>query len=89
VDSFQAPWPGHFYVTTRNPIGQSCASNLVYVATDVITSVPGQVTTTRGRPRIFDVQGRLVTGPLASGVYWRRVIDPDGTETVRRIVVLR
>lgn len=81
---------GHYYVTTTNPIGESCASNVVYSPGSVVTGIePGGAARSIVSDQTFDVQGRRVQVPSRSGVYWRRIKFSDGTVSIRRIVVLR
>jgi len=87
------PGPGaHFYVTTTNPRGESCASNVVYVPGSVVTGVesePGPARDEIVRRLTFDVGGRLVRHPTAAGVYWSRVVWRSGRVETKRVVVLK
>jgi len=81
---------GHYYVTTTNPAGESCASNEIYIPGSVVTGIdpttkPPHVTSVR----TFDIQGRPIRGPTASGIYFRRVTYSDGTHRTQRFVHLK
>lgn len=75
ADSFPAPWPGHFYVRTRNgpgPMGLSCPSNVAYIPPGDLTGVPAEEVD--ADPvflcRLFDVRSRLV-GILRGAVWYQ------------------
>lgn len=94
-DSFTVTQPGHYYVTTRNTAGMSCAGNEVYVPPDTtVTSVPIEERT-HGRVvsrRLYSVLwGRPVdlNSHIASGVYWEKRKYQDGFESKRKIVIVR
>ena len=80
---------GHYYVTTTNPAGESCASPVIYVPGSVVTGIEPEVAARPATVRIFDVQGRLVHSVTRSGVYWERTRYHDGSETVRRVVLVK
>lgn len=91
-DSFVVnPGPGgHYYLTAKNPIGESCASPLVYVPGSVATGVGDQAS---GSPvtkiETFDVRGRLCRSLVRSGIYFRRTTYRDGHVIMKRIVLLK
>jgi len=90
-DSFVVTGTGHFYVTTANDAGESCPSNVVYIPGSVTTGVEPEENQDPHAVRIelFDVTGRLVRGPLRSGIYFRRTTYADGTVATGRIVHLK
>jgi hypothetical protein len=70
-DSFPVPWPGAFYVTTTNNVGESCASELVRIAPPDVTAVgtPDETLDAVVTCVLFDVHGRRV-GSFPGSV-WR------------------
>lgn len=93
ADSFPAPWAGHFYVTTRNGAGLSCASNPAYIPDSTVTTGVGEGNggpyDPMVRSRLFDVHGRVVTGPLGAGVYFEKRWHRSGRTTTRKVAVLK
>jgi hypothetical protein len=72
-DSFPVPFAGHFYLEFRNPVGKSCASNIVLVMPDVTTGVePDRTPFPPIRPTWHDVSGRLVESPRGTGIFFQR-----------------
>lgn len=89
-DSFTVGYAGHFYVTCTNPIGQSCASNVAYIAPQDPTGVPVQGADQAVASRTFDVRGRLLRGPpRAVGIYFQRTYYRSGKFTTHRLVILK
>lgn len=83
---------GHYYVTTTNPAGESCASPEVYVPGSVVTGVdPDREPTWNPVTSVltFDIQGRLVHGPSTSGIYFRRTTYKSGHMTTKKFVYLK
>ncbi len=80
---------GHYYVTTTNPAGESCASPVIYVPGSVVTGIEPEVAARPATIRIFDVQGRLVHRVTRSGVYFEKRETADGVVSVRRVVLVR
>lgn len=81
---------GHYYVTTTNPMGESCASPVVFVPGSIVTGIePESPTRNPVRVETFDLQGRLVHRLSRSGVYFQRTTYDDGHMTTRKIVHLR
>lgn len=93
ADSFPAPWAGHFYVTTRNGAGLSCASNPAYIPDSTVTTGVGEGNGGQSDPmvrsRLFDVRGRVVTGNPAAGVYFEKRWYRSGRTTTRKVAVLK
>ena len=89
VDSFMAYESGHYYVSVPNPVGESCASNIVYIQGSV-TGIPiGDPPDAVVSRRLFDVRGRLLRGPpRASGIYFERSVWRSGKIKVHRRVIL-
>jgi hypothetical protein len=91
-DSFVVdPGPGgHYYVTATNPRGESCPSSTVFVPGQVVTGVEPEPPSPRPiRTRIFDVRGRPLTRPTASGIYFRRTYFSDGSVHTKKFVYLK
>lgn len=89
-DTFQVVDGGHYYVTATNPAGESCASNIAYVLDLSVTGVdPGAPSDRISRSALFDVHGRRVEKPAASGIYFRRVWYESGRVSSDRVVVLK
>lgn len=83
------PGPGcHVYVLAKNQYGVSCASNSVYVP-GTVTSVPTGGIDQLISSNVFDIRGRLVRGPPASGIYFRRDTYRSGRIVVRKVALLR
>lgn len=97
-DSFPVPWPGNFYIQTRNLVGLSCASNVATVLPDVTTGVELEPRP----PRVivekwFDVHGRRIATafigkngmPRRSGIYYVRWTVRDRFIGQKKVVMLR
>jgi len=81
---------GHYYVTTTNPAGESCASNVTYIPGTVVTGIdPEPVRPLPVSVRVFDIQGRPIRGPTATGIYFRRTTYSDGSSRVQKFVNLK
>lgn len=83
---------GHYYVTATNPVGESCASSQVYIPGTVVTGVepeplPNPVVI--GPTLIYDIHGRPIRGPTASGIYFRRTTYRNGHVTTTKFVHLK
>lgn len=103
ADSFATPWPGNFYVTTANHVGESCASAVVTILPSDLTAVePTADSDPIVSCRLFNVRGALVAWlprtawserilrvALPSGIYWIKAITASRHALVRRILVLR
>jgi hypothetical protein len=81
---------GHYYITAINAIGESCASGSVYVPGWVTTGVePTEEAVHVTSVRVFDISGRPIRGPTASGIYFRRTTYSDGSSRVQKFVHLK
>lgn len=78
---------GHAYVTTTNAIGESCAGNEIYLPGTQITGIETEPPASK-TPEYewFDLQGRKVTAPEASAIYFRRII---GEKKAKKVVHFR
>ena len=87
--SDRSTYPSRFFVSVTNPVGESCASNIVYIQGSV-TGIPiGEPPDAVVSRRLFDVRGRLLRGPpRASGIYFERSVWRSGKIKVHRRVIL-
>lgn len=85
--SFTSRGAGTYWVRAANSRGFSCESNQAVIPGSV-SGVPVEATDRIQARRLFDVRGRLVRGPPASGIYFERSVWRSGRVTVKRRVVL-
>ena len=80
----------HFYSTVTDTAGnESCASNIVYVPGTVTGVEPGPGGDPVVSVTLYDVQGRRVRQPSASGVYYRVLRHRSGLVSRKRVVVVK
>jgi hypothetical protein len=78
----------HYYVTVSDTAGNaSCPSNVVYFGptTDVAIEKADPVV----RTDTFDVTGRRVKNPKATGIYYKRDTRKSGETKVTKVVIIR
>jgi len=80
---------GHAYLIEVNNAGRSCASNEVYVPGFTTTGIDGTEVEQVVYTRCFDVHGKLVDKPRASGVYFWKSYWKSGRTTVKREVYIK
>lgn len=84
------PWPagGHYWVAAVDVTGnEGCVSDVVY--SGPVTAVEDIPVDTIVETLVFDVHGRRIRAPSASGVYWTVTRWASGRVVKKKLVVLK